>query len=89
MDSRIDQTRYSISKQFLVALLMMAVAAGLSYTNEAEASIRSDARERLEKHAAHTDHSSFFHKPFADGPSVTRACLKCHQDSAQQVMKTH
>ena len=88
MDSRINQTSYSIRKQLLVAVLMMAVAAGLSYTNEAEASIRSDARERLEKHSAHTDHSGFFHKPFADGPSVTRACLKCHEDSAQQVMKT-
>jgi octaheme c-type cytochrome (tetrathionate reductase family) len=88
MDSPIYQTSYSLSKQLLAALLMMAVTAGLSCTNEAEASIRSDARERLEKHSAHTDHSGFFHKPFADGPSVTRACLKCHEDSAKQVMKT-
>ena len=38
--------------------------------------------------AAHTDHSGFFHEPFADGPAVTRACLECHEDSAQEVMKT-
>ena len=27
-------------------------------------------------------------KEFSDGPSVTAACLECHKDAAQQVMKT-
>jgi octaheme c-type cytochrome (tetrathionate reductase family) len=48
----------------------------------------NDAKDKLTKHSAHVDHSGFFHEPFADGPSVTRACLKCHQDSAREVMQT-
>jgi octaheme c-type cytochrome (tetrathionate reductase family) len=35
-----------------------------------------------------TDHTPFFDEQFADGPSVTRACLECHPDSAEQVMAT-
>lgn len=37
---------------------------------------------------AHLDHSAFFDAPFADGPSVTRACLECHEDAAREVMAT-
>ena len=35
-----------------------------------------------------TDHGTFFEETFSDGPSVTRACLKCHENSAKEVMKT-
>ena len=75
-------------KPLLILALMIGVAASISCSNEPESSIRSDARERMAKNADHTDHSGFFHKPFADGPAVTRACLQCHEDSARQVMKT-
>ena len=36
------------------------------------------------------DHSKFgeLKQPFADGPAVTRACLKCHTEAAKQVQKT-
>ncbi len=36
------------------------------------------------------DHSRFpeLDKPFASGPEVTRACLKCHNRAADQVKKT-
>lgn len=34
------------------------------------------------------DHSTFFERPFADGPSVTRACLECHPDAAKELMAT-
>ena len=33
-------------------------------------------------------HAAFFDGPFADGPSVTRACLGCHADAATEVMQT-
>lgn len=36
----------------------------------------------------HLDHSPFFSEPFTDGPSVTRACLECHETSAHEVMQT-
>jgi len=36
----------------------------------------------------HTDHRHLMDAPLADGPSVTRACLECHPESARQVMRT-
>ena len=87
MDSRINYASYFIRKQLAVIALMMIVASTLSCSNEPESSIRSDARDKLANQIEHTDHSGFFNKPFADGPSVTRACLQCHEDSAQQVMQ--
>jgi octaheme c-type cytochrome (tetrathionate reductase family) len=36
----------------------------------------------------HTDHSKLISGPFKDGPSVTRACLKCHPNSSREVMHT-
>ena len=37
---------------------------------------------------AATDHSSLLKGPFATGPDVTKACLQCHQEHAQDFMKT-
>ena len=34
------------------------------------------------------DHSAFITGPFKDGPEVTKACLQCHQQNAQDFMKT-
>ena len=36
----------------------------------------------------HTDHRALMPGPYADGPSVTRACLECHEDAADQVAHT-
>ena len=73
----------------MVIAVLFAVAASMSCSREPDtSSLRTDAQERLAKKPAHTDHSGFFHEPFADGPAVTRACLACHEDSAQQVMQT-
>ncbi|MDJ0739965.1 MAG: tetrathionate reductase family octaheme c-type cytochrome [Gammaproteobacteria bacterium] len=47
-----------------------------------------DAWQFLPDRAPLTDHSTFFDKPFPDGPSVTRACLECHPQSASDIMKT-
>ncbi|MFC1774657.1 hypothetical protein ACFL3A_15160, partial [Pseudomonadota bacterium] len=44
--------------------------------------------DKLPQHPLHTDHSTFFQTPFADGPSVTRACLECHPDASTQIMQT-
>lgn len=35
---------------------------------------------------SHTDHSGMMKGPFADGPSVTSACLGCHQAAGQQML---
>ncbi len=34
------------------------------------------------------DHSAFVKGPFSSGPEVTKACLQCHQQQAQDFMKT-
>ena len=36
----------------------------------------------------HLDHSAFFKEPLTTGPEVTRKCLSCHPDAADQVMQT-
>jgi len=72
----------------LVAMLLL-LTGSLSCTSEPGApNGQTDAWARMPEHPLHTDHSTFFSEPFADGPSVTRACLDCHPDSAAEVMKT-
>ena len=83
-----NQASYFVRKLLLIIVVLVAVAASLSCTSEPDTSVRDSARQDLAKYTGLTDHSSFFHKPFADGPAVTRACLQCHEDSAQEVMKT-
>ncbi len=36
----------------------------------------------------HLDHAAYFKEPFRDGPSVTRACLECHQTAAAELMRS-
>jgi len=38
--------------------------------------------------AAPVDHKDFIKGPFKDGPSVTKACLECHEKQATDFMKT-
>ncbi len=37
---------------------------------------------------APVEHTQFFEGTFEDGPSVTRACLGCHEHAAEHVMRT-
>ncbi|MBU1699384.1 MAG: tetrathionate reductase family octaheme c-type cytochrome [Candidatus Eisenbacteria bacterium] len=39
-------------------------------------------------HAAIQEHIDALEGPFSDGPSVTEACLNCHEDAARDFMKT-
>ena len=61
-----------------------AVYAGSAQADKPAAS----AWDNMPHRPAHTNHAFFFFEPFADGPSVTRACLECHPDSAREVMQT-
>ena len=47
-----------------------------------------EAWQHVPRHSVPTDHSTFFDKPFEDGPSVTRACLECHPKAASDIMQT-
>ncbi len=52
-------------------------------------SVRQKPRNPIEHRArAHLDHSAFFTEPMTTGPEVTRKCLSCHPDSADQVKHT-
>ena len=67
--------------RILVALFAAAAAAmALAGSN--------DAWQFVPRHPVPTDHSTFFEGPFEDGPSVTRACLKCHPKAASDIMQT-
>jgi len=47
-----------------------------------------DPAASLPAHPQHTDHKHIITGPFETGQDVTKACLECHPDAAQQVMGT-
>ena len=47
-----------------------------------------DPWENVPLRIPHTDHSDIIQGPFETGAEVTRACLECHEDAAQEVMAT-
>jgi len=73
-----------ISLVALAAILFGSVI--LAGTSEER--VASDPWSRLPVRLEPVDHAPFFREPFADGPSVTRACLSCHPDAAREVMAT-
>lgn len=42
----------------------------------------------LPEHEPHVDHSALIEGPLETGQDVTRVCLTCHEDAAQEVMQT-
>lgn len=44
--------------------------------------------DHVPKRAAPVDHSALMEGPYETGQDVTRACLTCHEDSAEQVIHT-
>jgi octaheme c-type cytochrome (tetrathionate reductase family) len=72
----------------LVLLAVVALAAITACTGQPEDAVKSSPRDRMPERPLHTDHTTFFQEPFADGPAVTRACLECHPDAAAEVMQT-
>jgi len=49
---------------------------------------RDDPRSHLPIVLSHVDHQALLPGPYATGPEVTKACLVCHPDAADQVMHT-
>ncbi len=52
------------------------------------AEAQDDAWANVPVRPPHTDHTHLLEGPFTTGSEVTRACLECHPDAAQQVMGT-
>jgi octaheme c-type cytochrome (tetrathionate reductase family) len=64
------------------------VALGLAGCSASEKP-RDNPFARLRPKLSSTSHARFFEgQTFSDGPSVTRACLRCHPSAAREVMKT-
>ena len=78
------------SSVLLVVIVLLVISGALALVRlQAPASEpRNQAWSKMPDHPAHVDHASFFTEPFADGPSVTQACLKCHDDAAHDFMQT-
>jgi octaheme c-type cytochrome (tetrathionate reductase family) len=70
----------------LIALASLGVVIASVSRTSGRAVENPTAHLRVRK--PHTDHKALLKGPFADGPSVTRACLGCHFDSAHEVMAT-
>jgi len=50
--------------------------------------VADDPWPQMPRRPAHTDHSKLVVGPFPDGPSVTRDCLRCHEQQAHDFMRT-
>jgi octaheme c-type cytochrome (tetrathionate reductase family) len=49
---------------------------------------RDNPHKHLPQRSAHTDHTSLLEGPFPDGPSVTRACLECHPEAGEDMLRS-
>ena len=67
---------------FVLALIVIPIVIFFPWE---EKPISSDPWENVPLKVPHTDHSAIVTGPFETGPDVTRACLECHEDAAQQV----
>jgi len=80
-----------VSKRFkplVICCLTGILLAGLAGRAGAVTATKQEAP--LTQGISTADHSRFpeLDKPFASGPEVTRACLKCHNRAAEQVKKS-
>ncbi|MEW6029552.1 MAG: tetrathionate reductase family octaheme c-type cytochrome [Chloroflexota bacterium] len=71
----------------LVAILAVIIVPLVIFWPKGEEA-KKDPYESLPIHPIHTDHKDIVKGPFETGQDVTRACLECHPDAAEQVMHT-
>lgn len=68
--------------------ILLVVLVPVLYFWPRMAETRQDPRAFLPKRPVHTSHADIVRGPFETPQEVTRACLDCHPDAAQQVMRT-
>lgn len=74
---------------FVVVLLaILAAGAVVSWGFRTTAPVLDMPRRQMPPRVEPIDHTELVQGDFQTGQDVTRACLKCHPDSAQQVMRT-
>jgi octaheme c-type cytochrome (tetrathionate reductase family) len=77
-----------IAASIVVVIVLGAVLSLVFGRASSPAGIFESPWDRLPSRPVPTDHARLIRGPLEDGPSVTRACLECHPDAAQQVMAT-
>jgi octaheme c-type cytochrome (tetrathionate reductase family) len=70
----------------VVGLLVSGMIAVVAWSAQPGATPAAPSRGPGQRQ--HLDHSAFFDEPFASGQDVTRACLKCHEEAAREVLVT-
>ncbi|MFZ2487380.1 MAG: tetrathionate reductase family octaheme c-type cytochrome [Anaerolineae bacterium] len=73
---------------FILLLAALWVLAGCTNWRSSLTTASTNPRDFVPEHPIHTDHSHIVNGDFKTGQDVTRACLECHADSAQQIMHT-
>ncbi len=69
-------------------LVALALLIPLMWLNRDRSAPADDPWAQVPPRLPQTDHTALLPGPFADGPSVTKACLECHEDAAHEVMQT-
>ncbi len=79
-----------MKKQTLLALIIPVaiVLSAIIYSISNGDSLRDTPHKSLPQHKPHVNHASLIQGTFTDGPSVTKECLRCHEDAAKEHMKT-
>jgi octaheme c-type cytochrome (tetrathionate reductase family) len=72
----------------LVALTILGASAlTATFTpTQTEARSKDNPRDKLQRPRTHTDHRGMMRGPLANGPAVTRACLRCHAQQGRDVL---
>ena len=73
---------------WIVAVLLVLVALTFAVERNSTAGDAKTEPAFEKKHRSHLDHAAFFHEPFSSPQAVTDACLECHEDAAEGLMKT-
>lgn len=72
----------------LLMLIIIVVPLWLFLPGSKTVEAEKDPWSTVTKNRVHLDHKHFFTKPFERPQDVTLACLECHADAANDIMKT-
>jgi octaheme c-type cytochrome (tetrathionate reductase family) len=70
----------------VVALSVIVLGIALGFRDDTEFSGPTLAY-KPQSHA-HLDHTAYFNEPFTSGQDVTQACLKCHPEAGEDMLKS-
>ncbi len=80
----------NLKQLWVLALLLVTVSLGgyLYYESRTAARPQAAAPAFRQRARSHLDHAAFYTKPFTSPQEVTRTCLECHPQAAEDLMKT-